>query len=190
MQRGFVAEILEAYGGIRASMQRQSDFRPREATITAYIMLGCFTIFLSFLPRLLATDLSQNPDQSLAAGIIVWFFIVMFFLPLVIYALAALSHLIARQFAGTATAYDARLATAWALVICVPIILFKTLIGSALIYMAADIGVWLNLATLAVILWIWSVCLSTVEGYRSSWPVAAAIFAILGCITFGIYLLG
>ena len=105
---GFLPEIINAYGGLRASMRAQMDREPGEERLLALLAYGCFVIFLSFLPRLFATDLSQTPDQSIAGGIIMWFFVVMFFLPLVLYGVAAVSHLIAKAFGAKGRNFNAR----------------------------------------------------------------------------------
>ena len=190
MQRGFVGEILAAYGDLRASIRRQVEFRPREATITAYIMFGCFAIFLGFLPRLFATDLSGSPEQSLAAGILVWFFSVMFFVPLFFYGLSALSHLIAKQRGGQGSFYTARVAFGWMVVVLAPLVLLKAVIGTAIMYAAPAFLPMLNLALMVIAMWIWAHFLAETENFRSPTLVFATICAILAIITTGIYLIG
>lgn len=190
MHRSFVGEILASYGDLRGSIRRQIEFRPREATITAYIMFGCFAIFLGFLPRLFATDLSSEQDQSLAAGVIVWFFIVMFFLPLGFYGLSALSHLIAKQRGGQGSYYNARVVFGWTVVVLTPLILLKAVIGSALMQGAPTFLPALNLGLLVISIWIWSCFHAESEKFRRAVVVFATILAILAMLTTGIFLLG
>ena len=190
MQRGFVGEILAAYGDLRASVRRQVDFHPREATITAYIMFGSFAIFLGFLPRLFATDLSGNVEQSLAAGVIVWFFIVMFFLPLAFYSLSALSHLIAKRSGGQGSFYSARVAFGWMVVVLAPLVLIKSIIGTALIHSAPIFLPALNLGLLAIAIWIWSNFIAETENFRRPVIISTSMAAILAAVTVSIYLLG
>ncbi len=190
MNRGFVGELLSAYRGFGTSMQRQLVFAPREATITAYLVLGCFAIFLGFLPRIFATDLSNAPDQSLAAGVIMWFFVVMFFLPLVFYGLSALGHLIARRFGGQGSFYGARLTMGWVLVVSTPLILIKSIIGSALLYRAPSFLPFLNLLLILAIIAIWSICISTTEGFSKPFRVFTTALLILALPILAIYFAG
>jgi len=187
---GFVADIVGAYGGLRASMRNQMDRGNDEPRLMAYLAFGCFVIFLSFLPRLLATDLSGT-DQSIAAGITVWFFSVMFFLPLMLYAVAAISHLIAKAFGAKGSQHNARHAIAWMLVVLSPVLIVKAMLGSVFISldmpMAIDV---LNALLAFAILRIWGAFLAESENFSSAFKVSSIIAAVFIVLAGIIYLLG
>ncbi len=182
MQRSFVGEMLAAWNDLRGSIRRQMDLHPREATITAYIMFGCFGIFLGFLPRLFATDLSNSPDQSLAAGVVIWLFVVMFFAPLFFYGLSALTHLVAKQFGGKGTYYTARLSMGWMLVVTVPLILIKTLFGSIVLNSGIGGLQLLNLLLISAMVYVYAVFIHETEGFRSLLLTNLAIFGAIAAL--------
>lgn len=190
---GFLPEIISAYGGLRASMRKQLDREPGEEHLLAVLVYGCFVVFLSFLPRLFATDLSQTPDQSIAAGLIMWFFVVMFFLPLALYGIAWISHFVAKAFGATNGSKTARHALFWALAVLSPVLIAKALIGSVLIQISTDLGQTaldaLNIILVFAILRIWGAMLAEAKAFNSSLRVSGAIFAIIAGI-FGIIYLG
>ena len=182
MGSGFLPEIINAYGGLRTSMRKQLDKNPGESALLALLIFGCFVIFLSFLPRLLATDLSQTPDQSIAGGIILWLFVVMFFLPLLMYGIAWASHFIARPFGATNGNKNARHALFWGLAVLSPVLITKAMLSSVFIQIGGDLGQnmlnALNVLLVFAILWIWGAMLAEAKGFRSSWRVSGVIFAI------------
>lgn len=190
MANGFVADIVGAYGGLRGSMRNQMDRGNDEARLMAYLAFGCFVIFLSFLPRLLSTDLSGT-DQSIAAGITVWFFAVMFFAPLILYGIAAISHLIAKAFGAKGPYHNARHAVAWMLVVLSPVLIVKGMLGSVFITLELPMAIGALNALLAfAILRIWGAFLAESENFQSSLKVSAIIAAIFIGLAGIIYLLG
>ena len=189
---GFLPEIINAYGGLRASMRKQLDRKPGEEHLLAVLVYGCFVIFLSFLPRLFATDLSQTPDQSIAAGIIMWFFVVMFFLPLLLYGIAWISHFVAKAFGAKNSSKNARHALFWALAVLSPALIAKSMLASFFIQIVGDLGQTmlnvLNVALALAILRIWGAMLAEAKGFYSSWRVSGVIFATFAGISGIIYL--
>lgn len=190
---GFLPEIINAYGGLRASMRKQLDRNPGEEGLLALLIYGCFVIFLSFLPRLFATDLSQTPDQSMAAGIIMWFFVVMFFLPLLLYGVAWVSHFISKAFGADTPNKNARHALFWALAVLSPVLITKAMLASVLIQIEDSSGQFmlnaLNVLLILAILRIWGAMLAEAKEFRSSMRVSGVIFAIFTGI-YGIIYLG
>lgn len=171
-------------------MRNQIDRGNDEPRLMAYLAFGCFVIFLSFLPRLMATDLSGT-DQSLAAGITVWFFSVMFFVPLMMYGVAAISHLVAKAFGATGPYHNARHAIAWMLVVLSPVLIVKGMLGSVFIALEMPMAInALNALLAFAILRIWGAFLAESENFQSSLKVSAIITAIFMALTGIIYLLG
>lgn len=189
---GFIPDIIKAYGGLRASMRVQMDRNFGEERLLALVAYGCFVVFLSFIPRLLATDLSTNPDQSIAGGIIMWFFVVMFFFPLVLYGVSALTHLAAKPFGGSGTFYGARHALFWMLTVLSPLLIVKGMLGSVFIQIGGPTGesllAVLNIILALAVLRIWGVFLAETEGFSSALKVSLTITACFTSIFIIIYM--
>ncbi len=183
---GFLPEILRAYGGLRLSMRKQLDRNLGEEGLLALLVFGCFVVFLSFLPRLFATDLSQSPDQSIAAGVIMWFFVVMFFLPLLMYGIAWISHFVAKAFGATSSNKSARHALFWTLSVLSPILIAKAILASAFIQIGGDLGQnmlnALNIILAVAILRIWGAMLAEAKGFSRAWHVSGVILAVFVAI--------
>lgn len=97
----------------------------REDRALAYLMVACFVIFIAQWPRLSriaagfdlapgaeAPDLTQLMAYEFLGWLMVW--------PLIFYAIAAVSHVVAKLFGGQGTWYGARLALFWALLATTP----------------------------------------------------------------------
>ncbi|MEE9455157.1 MAG: hypothetical protein V3V13_12375 [Paracoccaceae bacterium] len=188
---GFIPDIINAYGGLRASMRAQIHRNYGEERLLALVAYGCFAIFLSFLPRLLATNLSASPEQSIAAGIIMWFFVVMFFFPLLFYAVAAISHLIARVFGANGSFFNARHALFWMLTVLSPVLLVKAMLTSVFIQIGGTAGenllMALNIILVSAILRIWGAFLAEVEGFSRTYITSLLIaitFITLGVVVY------
>ncbi len=190
MSNGFLGEIVNAYGGLRASMRKQIERKHGEERLLALVMFDSFAIFLSFLPTLLAQPI--GPDQSIAAGIIMWFFVVMFFAPLLFYGVAAISHIIARFFGATGPFFGARHAFFWMLVVISPILLLKAMLASVFMQIADPTGQMLlntlNIILAFSILRFWGAFLAEAENFKSSVKTSAAIALIFMTIIALIYL--
>lgn len=189
---GFIPEIVNAYGGLRASMRMQMDRGYGEERLLALIFYGSFIVFLSFLPRLFATDLSNTPDQSIAGGVIMWFFVVMFFFPLVLYGLGAVSHLIAKGFGAKGPFFNARHALFWMLAVLSPVLISKALLTSVFLQIGGGLET-VGLAALNgilafAILRIWGAFLAESEGFGSTLRVSLGLLAVIGVLFGGIFI--
>jgi len=124
-------QILRTYRHPRRVMRaliasNGADNRP-EARGLVYLLLGCLLIFVGQIPGLVAmADLGEGAaprDARLAITFFAWIFI----WPLIFYALAALSHLLARLVGGKGRGADARLALFWAVLAVSPLFLIRGL---------------------------------------------------------------
>ncbi|SMX34828.1 YIP1 family protein [Actibacterium lipolyticum] len=139
-------EILRSYRAPRAVLRRQLAGGAREDRALIYLFAACLIIFISTLPRL-AREAHLAPeiplDARVGGAMLGWIFIV----PLAMYGLAALSHLIAKLFGGQGGWYGARLALFWALLAASPVWLFHGMVagfigqGAALTAVSAVLAV-------------------------------------------------
>ena len=152
------ADIVRTWRGPRAVMRDLLAQGKREDRALAYLIVFCLLVFVAQWPRLARTaagfdlaagteprDLMQMMTYELFAWITIW--------PLAFYAIAALSHLIAKAFRGKGTFYTARVALFWSLLASVPLLLLYGLMAGFLGPVAGTHlagAVWV-----AVFLWIW-----------------------------------
>lgn len=133
-------EILRSYRAPRAVMRSILEAGPREDRAIAWLMSACAILFVAQWPRLAReAHLGDTPLDALVGGA---FLALLFLLPLLLYGIAALSHLIARLLGGRGTFYGTRAALFWTLLAVSPLMLLRGLvsglIGSGPALVASD----------------------------------------------------
>lgn len=131
------ADILRTWRGPRAVMRDLLSQGKREDRALAYLIVFCVLVFVAQWPRLARAAagfdllpgaepraIGQLMTYELFAWLTIW--------PLAFYAIAALSHLIAKVFRGQGTFYTARLALFWSLLASVPLLLLYGLMAGFL----------------------------------------------------------
>lgn len=122
-------DILRSYVQPREMMRRQLAYAC-ETRALAYVMIACFVFFIARLPLLSREahqDIGGPGFPALAAGVFVG---AVLFAPLMLYGLAAASHMIAKGLGGGQGGWlAARLALFWALLAMAPLVLLHGLIA-------------------------------------------------------------
>ncbi len=122
------ADILRSWRHPRKVMARRLSEGAREDRALAYLMIACIVIFVAQWPRL-ARDAQIDPstplDVRLGGTLFGWLFIA----PLVLYAVALLSHLLARMLGGQGNSFAARIALFWSLLAVTPLWLLNGLVA-------------------------------------------------------------
>ncbi|WP_068116417.1 YIP1 family protein [Tropicimonas marinistellae] len=159
------AEILRTYRAPRDVMRRllgslPGDDRP-EARALVFLLLGCFIVFVSQVPGILAFDMPAEDAPPAEAVLGITFFIWLFVWPLLFYLLAALSHLAARMFGGRGSFTRARVALFWTVLAVSPIMLLRAIV-EALIGPGAQLTVVDGLVALAFCA-VWAISLIEAE---------------------------
>lgn len=160
-----VPDILASWRRPRAVIARKLAAGVREDRAIATLMGACGLIFVAQWPGLareahltrLAAEAAGTPlDQvpTLQALMGARLLALVFIAPLVFYALALLSHGVARLFGGRGSGYGARLALFWALFCTTPAMLLQGLVGGFLGAGPAATVVGLGVLALFVYLWI------------------------------------
>ena len=153
------SDIVATYRGPRRVMRRLLDMGTREDRALAILMAGCLVVFVGQWPRLAReahlTDQDLNP--MLGGALMAWVFIA----PLLLYALATVSHLVARILGGQGSGFGARMALFWAFLAASPLILLHGLT-------AGFVGPGIELQVvgalwLAIFLWFWTMNLREAE---------------------------
>jgi hypothetical protein len=144
-------DIAATYRGPGRVLRRLLDMGQREDRALAILMAGCVLVFVAQLPRLSreAHLSGQELNMLLGASLLAWVIIA----PLLLYCIAALTHLFARAVGGKGGWYGARLALFWALLASAPLLLLHGLVAGFIGPGAARDGV--GLLWLGMFLWFW-----------------------------------
>ncbi|MEM9320852.1 MAG: hypothetical protein AAGA70_17880 [Pseudomonadota bacterium] len=121
-------DIVATWRRPRRVMRRLLEIGRREDLALVFLMLACLLIFVAQMPRLRVEALANAEVgfyDLLAGSLFAW----LCGAPLLAYAIAAISHLIARIFGGRGTWYSARLAFFWTLLATTPAWLFYGLMA-------------------------------------------------------------
>ncbi|WP_300520331.1 YIP1 family protein [Aliiroseovarius sp.] len=122
-----VMDILGSYRRPRAMFRRRVGGEIREDRAIAVLMGACVIVFVAQWPRLSREAFQQGEDVQMLIGatLLAWVFI----MPLILYAIGSLSHMVARLFGGRGNAYRARFALFWALLCAAPLWLLNGLVA-------------------------------------------------------------
>lgn len=145
------SDITATYWGPRKVIARLLQMGAREDRLLAILMGFCALLFVAQMPRLAreAHLTGQDLNPMLGGSLLALVFI----LPLILYLLAWVAHLVARAVGGQGDAYRGRLTLFWALLASSPLILLNGLVagfigsGTALSVVG---GLWF-----VVFLWFW-----------------------------------
>lgn len=146
------SDILASYRDPRAVIRRKLAAGVREDRALATLMGACGLIFVAQWPGL-ARAAHLTPEVPLDARIGGAMMGVVFLLPPLCYAVAALSHLVARAIGGAGSHFSARLAFFWALLAISPLMLLQGLVAGFIGPGPAFYG--LGLVVLAAFGWLW-----------------------------------
>lgn len=121
------SDILASYKQPRHVIARLLSAGPREDRLVALAMGSCAIMFIAQMPRLARiAHLSEQDLSALMGGALLG---LMFFLPLLLYSLAFVFHLLARAFGGKGHGYRARIALFWAMMASSPLMLLHGLVA-------------------------------------------------------------
>ncbi len=111
-------EIFRSWRQPRAVVRDLLAQGKREDRAIGYLMVGCFIVFISQLPRVAREAHTTMVTFEYLAGIqfIAW----LMFWPLAFYGIAAISRLVAMALGGRGNWFTARLALFWALLAVSP----------------------------------------------------------------------
>ncbi|MCA8868000.1 MAG: YIP1 family protein [Rhodobacteraceae bacterium] len=122
-----LADMLETHYRPARVQARRLARRPEERNLLALLALVCLVTFLTRLPFLVETQASAvEPLEARVAAMLI---ATMLFGPLFLYAVAALSHLVALALGGQGGWFQARLALIWTLFAFQPLVVVSVILG-------------------------------------------------------------
>lgn len=144
-------DLVATYRGPRRVIRQLLTMGVREDRALVILIAACLVVFVAQWPRLAreAHLTGQELNPLLGAALLAWIFIA----PLILYALALVSHWLARALRGKGTAFGARIALFWAFLAASPLILLHGLVAG---FVGPGPGLQaVGLLWLLVFLWFW-----------------------------------
>ncbi|WP_170481897.1 YIP1 family protein [Ruegeria arenilitoris] len=153
-------DIVAMYRGPGRVVRRLLDMGPREDRALAIAMIACAIVFVADTPRLAreAHISGQELNALLAGSLFAW----VICMPLVLYFLAGLTHIVARIFGGSGNWFGARLSLFWALLASSPLILLNGLVAGFI--GPGPTQTMTGLVWFGVFMWFWISGLIRAEG--------------------------
>jgi len=181
-----IAEIIRAWGDLRASMRRQLDRQPGEALLLVYVMLaGVLGVVIS-VPDAIEQSRNLAEEDALTAVLAGRLFGAIFMAPLVFYGVAALLCFAARRLRVGITYYQMRVAVFWSLLVVTPVLMLVQILKRPAELIGA--GAPLQLAGFAVFCWVLSAMIAeaapgTRRGWVFLWLVAPVLLGVAAFVT-------
>lgn len=158
------ADILRSWRAPRLVVRDRLAQGVREDRALAMVIGACLLMFLGRLPGY-ARAAYQNPAIPLDARVGGGLLAMVFLVPLILYGVAGISHIVLRAMGGTGSPYGARLALFWSLLAASPAILLQGLIEG--LAGPGTIATITGLAVLIAFLVLWRAALAQV-GFPNS----------------------
>ncbi|UWQ89661.1 YIP1 family protein [Aliisedimentitalea scapharcae] len=121
------SDITATYRGPRRVVARLLGMGQREDRLLAFVMGGCVLLFFARLPALAREAHLEGTDKNMLMGSAL--LALVFMLPLILYFLAWITHVLVRLIGGKGASHHARLALFWALLAASPLALLHGLIA-------------------------------------------------------------
>ena len=118
--RGFFTSILYSFKDLDKSISEQIEIRNRESQLLPLLYFTCLILLLSQLIQV-TSQVQQAPYLSLITAVIVSY---LFFLPIFMYMISFLLHLVLKIFGAMTSSFQTRLAVFWSLALSTLIVLF------------------------------------------------------------------
>ncbi len=155
-------DIIATWRGPRRVMRRLLAMGQREDRALALVMTFCVIAFIAEMPALARKAYLEGVELNpLLGGALLGAVVI---LPLLLYAVAAVSRLVARVLGGQGTWYGARLALFWSLLATSPLLLLRGLVAGFIGPGPVQFGV--DALWLVVFLWFWVFTLHESEAPR------------------------
>jgi len=123
INRGFFTAILSAFSDLDASTCKQIEIRNKESQLLPLLYFTCFMLLLSQLIQV-TSRVQQAPYLSVITAVIVSY---LFFLPIFMYIISFMLHLVLKMFGALSSSFQTRLGVFWSLSISALIILFVSI---------------------------------------------------------------
>lgn len=174
---GLILGIARFFYNPRGSMRGVLDSGPSEGRLFAYALIAAAILLFGRILDLVAgaaptggNVMARAAEQTVS---------LLFFLPIVYYAVAALGTLLARAFGGLGSWREGRAAFFWAALVSAPVIVVCAMAGS--VFGPEPTTLFAVIVQVGQIFFAWAVaqCFAETFGFGRTWPVLAVIGAIV-----------
>ena len=157
--RGFFTTILSAFNDLDASIIEQVKLRDKESQLLPLLYFTCLILLLSQMIEV-TSEVQEAPYLSVITAVVVSY---LFFLPIFIYALSFILHLILKIFGSVSSSFQTRLALFWSLTVSTSLILFVSITK---IFISGTIELVVVVLSELIIVYIFSRIISFVSNFK------------------------
>ena len=159
INKGFFTAILSAFSDLDASIDQQIELRNKESQLLPLLYFTCLILLLSQLIEV-TSQVQKDPYLSVITAVVVSY---LFFLPIFMYLLGFIIHLILKMFGSVSSGFQTRLALFWALSVSTSVILVASI---AKIFTNGAIELVLFIFSELMIVYIFSRIVSFVSNFK------------------------
>ena len=159
INKGFFTAIISAFSDLDASIDQQFELRDKESKLLPLLYFTCLMLLLSQLIEV-TSQVQEDPYLSVITAVVVSY---LFFLPIFMYLLSFILHLILKMFGSVSSGFQTRLALFWSLSVSTLVILAASL---AKIFTTGAIELVLVILSELIIVYIFSRIVSFVSNFR------------------------
>ena len=159
INKGFFTAIISAFSDLDASIDQQFELRDKESQLLPLLYFTCLMLLLSQLIEV-TSQVQEDPYLSVITAVVVSY---LFFLPIFMYLLGFILHLILKMFGSVSSGFQTRLALFWSLSVSTLIIL---VVSIAKIFTTGAIELVLVILSELIIVYIFSRIVSFVSNFK------------------------
>ena len=160
INKGFFTAILSAFGDLDASINEQIELRVKESQLLPLLYFTCLILLLSQLIEV-TSQVQEVPYLSVITAVIVSY---LFFLPIFMYVLSFILHLVLKIFGAMSSSFQTRLALFWSLSLSTIIILFASVIK---VFISGSVELALVILSELFVVYIFSRILSFASNFKN-----------------------
>ena len=160
INKGFFTAIISAFSDLDASIDQQFELRDKESQLLPLLYFTCLMLLLSQLIEG-TSQVQEDPYLSVITAVGVSY---LFFLPIFMYLLGFIIHLILKMFGSVSSGFQTRLALFWSLSVSTLVILVASI---AKIFTTGAIELVLVILSELIIVYIFSRIVSFVSNFKN-----------------------
>ena len=159
INKGFFTAIISAFSDLDASIDQQFELRDKESQLLPLLYFTCLMLLLSQLIQV-TSQVQEDPYLSVITAVVVSY---LFFLPIFMYLLSFILHLILKMFGSVSSVFQTRLALFWSLSVSTLVILVASI---AKIFTSGAIELVLVILSELTVVYIFSRIVSFVSNFK------------------------
>ena len=159
INKGFFTAIISAFSDLDGSIDKQFELRDKESQLLPLLYFTCLMLLLSQLIEVTG-QVQEDPYLSVITAVVVSY---LFFLPIFMYLLGFILHLILKMFGSVSSGFQTRLALFWSLSVSTLVIL---VVSISKIFISGTIELVIVVLSELIIVYIFSRTVSFVSNFK------------------------